>query len=54
MAQSGHPKRAHERPLSGVKRTSTEGCEMSAYDPKQTSAAQIAVMHNGSGHGILR
>src|SRR4029077_16796851 len=34
LAQSRHPDRVGECPLSGVKRTSTERCKMSASDPK--------------------
>jgi hypothetical protein len=37
MAQSGHPKRAHECPLSGVKRTSKFKSVTSAFDPNRTS-----------------
>ena len=36
VAQSGHPKRAHECPLSGVKRTSKFRSVTSAFDPKRT------------------
>jgi hypothetical protein len=38
MARSGHPDTVNQCPLSGVKRTSAELSEMSAYDPKQTSS----------------
>ena len=41
LAQSGHPKRAHERPLSGVKRTSQFKSVTSAFDPKRTSITAI-------------
>jgi hypothetical protein len=37
MAQSRHPDRVGEFPLSGVKRTSQLTGKMSAYDPKRTS-----------------
>src|SRR5262249_47260562 len=37
LAQSGHPRRALQCPLSGVKRTWRLHCEMSAYDPKGTT-----------------
>src|SRR5689334_19178914 len=36
LAQSGHHNCAAECPLSGVKRTSTGGNPMSAFDPKRT------------------
>jgi hypothetical protein len=39
MALSGHASDALRRLLSGVKRTSTELSEMSAYDPKRTSSS---------------
>jgi hypothetical protein len=38
-AQSGHPGRAQQCPLLGVKRTSGESASMSAFDPKRTLAA---------------
>ena len=38
LAQSGHPSPAHQCPLLGVKRTSTGGNPMSAFDPKRTSS----------------
>ena len=40
-AQSGHPSRATECPLSAVKRTSTGGNPMSAFDPKRTLNDQL-------------
>jgi hypothetical protein len=40
LAQSGHPDTWNQCPLSGVKRTSTGGNPMSAFDPKRTWAAQ--------------
>src|SRR5438552_9814343 len=43
MAQSGHDHRAERCLLSGVKQTSPELCEMSAYDPEQTSATHFRV-----------
>jgi hypothetical protein len=36
LAQSGHSTAARQCPLLGVKRTSTGGDPMSAYDPKRT------------------
>jgi hypothetical protein len=44
MAQSGHPSRARQCPLSGVKRTSRFRDVMSAFDPKATF---------GTGHFAL-
>jgi hypothetical protein len=44
LAQSGHHNCAAECPLSGVKRTSTGGNPMSAFDPKATF---------GTGHFAL-
>jgi hypothetical protein len=38
LAQSGHPSRAAECPLLGVKRTCRLRNAMSAFDPKRTSA----------------
>jgi hypothetical protein len=40
MAQSRHPDRVGECPLSEVKRTLQFQCGMSAYDPTQTSVAK--------------
>jgi len=37
LALSGHPSRAQQCPLLGVKRTSTSANPMSAFDPKRTS-----------------
>jgi hypothetical protein len=39
-AQSGHPSRATECPLSGVKQTSQIPGVMSAFDPKRTSRSR--------------
>jgi hypothetical protein len=36
LAQSGHPNRAQQCPLLGVKRTSAATNPMSAFDPKRT------------------
>ena len=36
LAQSGHPSRAPQCPLSGVKQTSDLTGAMSAFDPKRT------------------
>jgi hypothetical protein len=41
------PSPDNECPFSGVKQKSNGRAPMSAYDPKQTSAAKFAVTHNG-------
>jgi outer membrane immunogenic protein len=41
LAQSGHPGRATQCPLLGVKRTSAEHGGMSAFDPKRTFEARM-------------
>ena len=38
LAQSGHPSLHRTCPLSGAKRTCLFALQMSAYDPKRTSA----------------
>jgi hypothetical protein len=43
LAQSRHPDRVGECPLSGVKRTSQIEAAMSAYDPKRTLVVNFAV-----------
>ena len=48
-AQSGRAGRRLSRQLSGVKRTSRFQCVTSAFDPKRTFAAKIAVVHNMAG-----
>jgi NAD(P)-dependent dehydrogenase (short-subunit alcohol dehydrogenase family) len=46
MAQSRHPDRVGECPLSGVKRKSRLQTVMSVFDPSATSTGQFSVLHN--------
>ena len=52
MAQSRHPDRVGECPLSGVKRTSKFKSVMSAFDPKRTLDAPFpALLYPGTMAG---
>jgi hypothetical protein len=49
LALSGHERRLGECPLSGVKRTSVNPSQMSAFDPKRTCSSFMRIWLTGSG-----
>ena len=53
MAQSGHPSRGQQCPLSRVKRTSHLIDAMSAFDPNRTSADAVGLSANCRQLGLL-
>ena len=53
MAQSRHPDRVGECPLSGVKRTSKFKSVTSAFDPNRTSADAVGLSANCRQLGLL-
>src|SRR4029077_12618978 len=54
MAQSGHPDRAPQCPLSGVKRTSTQRCRMSETREAEQRMLQERKSRRTEGNNKLR